>query len=426
VLEQDEQYEEIIARVAALDIGKAELVCCARVPDPARPGRRLQEVSSYSTMTRSLLRMADRLAELGVTRVVMEATSEYWKPVYYLLEAHEFQTWLVNARDVKHLPGRPKTDKLDAVWLCKVAERQMLRPSFVPPPEIRRLRDLTRYRCDLARPARHHPAELAVSFARPRQIFGSDFRIRFSDQFVLVSPLLCPVWLAGLWRLARDPGLRTWRAFALTWLLLVAVFVVTGAKPYYLAGLFPVLLAAGAPPVLAWTRRTRVRRAMPGTALLAAAVVNALLMLPLVPVHQLVHTPVPAVNYDAGETVGWPQLAATVAAVRARLPDTRVAVLARNYGEAGAVDHYLPALRPAYSGHNAYWTWGPPPDDATAVIVIGYDRARLQQWFGQAELAARIDNGVGLPNEEQGRPVWVARDRLAPWAVIWPHLRRYG
>jgi len=80
---------------------------------------------------------------------VMEATSDYWKPVFYLLEANGFQTWLVNARDVKHLPGRPKTDRLDAVWLAKVAERQMLRPSFVPPPAIRRLRDLTRYRVDL-------------------------------------------------------------------------------------------------------------------------------------------------------------------------------------------------------------------------------------------------------------------------------------
>ncbi|PVY95463.1 IS110 family transposase [Actinomycetospora cinnamomea] len=69
--------------------------------------------------------------------------------MFYLLEAHGFETWLVNARDVKHLPGRPKTDKLDAVWLAKVAERQMLRPSFVPPPEIRRLRDVARYRCDL-------------------------------------------------------------------------------------------------------------------------------------------------------------------------------------------------------------------------------------------------------------------------------------
>jgi len=81
--------------------------------------------------------MSDRLRELGVTRVVMEATSEYWMPPFYLLEAQGFEVWLVNAKDVKHLPGRPKTDKLDAVWLCKVAERQMIRPSFVPPPEIR-------------------------------------------------------------------------------------------------------------------------------------------------------------------------------------------------------------------------------------------------------------------------------------------------
>ncbi|WP_406071743.1 IS110 family transposase [Micromonospora sp. NBC_01638] len=135
--------------MAGLDIGKASLVCCARVPDEAHPGRRLQEVRTYPTMTRSLTGLAERLAALGVTRVVMEATSDYWKPVFYLLEAHGFEVWLVNARDVKHLPGRPKTDKLDAVWLCKVAERQMIRPSFVPPAPIRMLRDLTRYRVDL-------------------------------------------------------------------------------------------------------------------------------------------------------------------------------------------------------------------------------------------------------------------------------------
>ena len=153
--------EEIIERVAALDIGKAELMCCVRVPDEDHPGRRLQEVQAYPAMTRSVLRLADHLAGLGVTRVVMEATADYWKPVFYLLEAAGFETWLVNAKDVKHLPGRPKTDKLDAIWLCKVAERQMLRPSFVPPPPIRKLRDLTRYRADLvaARTAEKQRAE---------------------------------------------------------------------------------------------------------------------------------------------------------------------------------------------------------------------------------------------------------------------------
>ncbi|NRQ33635.1 IS110 family transposase [Nonomuraea sp. NN258] len=168
MLEESRDHEEIVERVAALDIGKATLMCCVRVPDEDKPGRRLQEVQSYSTMTRSVLGMADHLHTLGVSRVVMEATSDYWKPIFYLLEAAEFEVWLVNARDVKHLPGRPKTDRLDAVWLCKVAERQMLRPSFVPPPEIRQLRDLTRYRVDLigARTAEKQRAEKLLEDAQ--------------------------------------------------------------------------------------------------------------------------------------------------------------------------------------------------------------------------------------------------------------------
>jgi transposase len=149
MLEEVEDREEIIERVAALDIGKAELVCCVRLPSQTRPGRRQQEITTHSTMTRSLMLLADRLHELNVTRVSMEATSDYWKPPFYLLEAAGFEVWLVNAKDVRHLPGRPKTDKLDAVWLAKVTERQMIRPSFVPPPQIRQLRDLTRYRADL-------------------------------------------------------------------------------------------------------------------------------------------------------------------------------------------------------------------------------------------------------------------------------------
>jgi len=149
MLEETQDHDEIIERVAALDVGKAEVVCCVRVPSDNPGGRRRQEVATYSTMTRSLLDMADHLRALGVTRVVMEATSDYWKPAFYLLEASGLDVWLVNAKDVKHLPGRPKTDKLDAVWLAKVAERQMIRASFVPPPDIRKLRDLTRYRSDL-------------------------------------------------------------------------------------------------------------------------------------------------------------------------------------------------------------------------------------------------------------------------------------
>jgi transposase len=149
MLEETQDEQEIIERVAALDIGKAELVCCVRVPDPKGGSRRVQEVTTYSTMTRPGSRPGPATCRPSPAASVMEATSSYWKPPFYLLEAHGFQTWLVNARDVKNLPGRPKTDRLDAVWLCKVAERQMLRPSFVPPVPIRRLRDLTRYRIAL-------------------------------------------------------------------------------------------------------------------------------------------------------------------------------------------------------------------------------------------------------------------------------------
>src|SRR3954454_9458215 len=132
-MQVDTDEPEIIERVAALDVGKVEVVCCARIQGP--DGRRMQEVRTLTTMTAALLSLRDWLARLGVTRVVMEATIDYWRAPFYLLE-DRFQTWLVNAHDVKHLPGRPKIDRLDAVWLCKVAERQMLRPSFVPPPAI--------------------------------------------------------------------------------------------------------------------------------------------------------------------------------------------------------------------------------------------------------------------------------------------------
>ena len=136
---------ELVARVASLDIGKAELTACVRVPHEDKPGRRRQEVRTFATVTRSLLELRDWLICQGVSLCVMEATSTYWKPPFYLLE-DAAECWVVNARDVRNVPGRPKTDRLDAVWLAKLAERGMLRPSFVPPPWQRELRDLCRYR----------------------------------------------------------------------------------------------------------------------------------------------------------------------------------------------------------------------------------------------------------------------------------------
>jgi hypothetical protein len=267
--------------------------------------------------------------------------------------------------------------------------------------------------------------ELSAAIAAGSSGTSEPWYIFLPFQLVLVSPVLVPVWALGWWRLARDPRLRPWRAFAVAYVLLALLFMITGGKPYYLAGLYPVLLAAGAAPVLSWARGGAARTWALGGALAVSLAVSAVLMLPLVPVDELAGTPIVAINYDAGETVGWPELAATVAGVRAGLPaDERVAVLTRNYGEAGAVDHFLPALAPAHSGHNAYWSWGPPPDDATSVIVVGYAEQDVRAWFGEVTRAATIDNGVRLDNEEQGAPVWVAREPRAPWAELWPRLRR--
>ena len=97
LMQVDQDDQDIIQRIAALDVGKAEVVCCVRVPGPGPGGRRMQEVRTFPTMTRSLLAMGDWLAELGITRVVMEATSDYWRAPFYLLE-DRLQTWLVNAK----------------------------------------------------------------------------------------------------------------------------------------------------------------------------------------------------------------------------------------------------------------------------------------------------------------------------------------
>jgi transposase len=158
-VEVDEQ-EQILERVAAIDVAKASGMVCVRAPHPAAVGKRSTRVWQVGSTTNQILELAEQLAGQGIQRVVVESTSDYWRPFVYLLEARGLTVWLVNARDVKHLPGRPKTDKLDAVWLCRLNERGMLRPSFVPPAEIRRLRDYTRLRADLTAERTRHKQRL--------------------------------------------------------------------------------------------------------------------------------------------------------------------------------------------------------------------------------------------------------------------------
>jgi 4-amino-4-deoxy-L-arabinose transferase-like glycosyltransferase len=245
-------------------------------------------------------------------------------------------------------------------------------------------------------------------------------------QFLLISPLLAPVWIAGLMSLFRDRSLRDFRFLGWAWIVLAAIFMASGGKPYYLGGLLPVLIAAGAVQVDGWLEHGRagMRVAMLASALALSAVAGLFISLPLLPADE--SDSVIAVNEDVGETIGWPEFVETVADVYRRLPNQRGAViLTANYGQAGAIDRYGPGLGlpGAYSGHNAYWDWGPPPNGRAPVIAIGLDP---DPHLVDCEVVARIDNDAGVENEEQGTPVAVCREPRLPWSQEWSALLHLG
>ena len=157
---EDGEHEQVLERAAAVDVAKASGMVCTRVAHQGRPGKRRTRVWQVDATTNAILELADHLAAQGIEKVTLESTSDYWRIWFCLLEAAGLDVQLVRARDVKQAPGRPKTDKLDAVWLAKLTERGMLRPSFVPPSEIRQLRDYTRLRTDLARERTRHYSRL--------------------------------------------------------------------------------------------------------------------------------------------------------------------------------------------------------------------------------------------------------------------------
>ncbi|UPG69885.1 IS110 family transposase [Gordonia hongkongensis] len=140
--------EVLHARCAGMDVSKKDVKVCVRLASPGR--KTVQDTTTWSSMSGDILRLRDYLIAEQVTCVVMEATGDYWKPFYYLLEDAPFEVMLVNAHDAKNLPGR-KTDVSDAAWLAQLAAHGLLRASFVPPEPIRRLRDLTRTRTAITR-----------------------------------------------------------------------------------------------------------------------------------------------------------------------------------------------------------------------------------------------------------------------------------
>jgi transposase len=207
-----EDSTQVVEYAAAIDVAKGSGMVCTRVPG-SRADRRRQETWRVEATFAEVTALMDHLRCEGIQRLVLESTSDYWRIWYYLAEAAGLEAWLVNARDVKHLPGRGKSDKADCVWLCKLNERGMLRRSFVPPQPVRDLRALTRTRARLAQDQARHQARvekiledalLKISVVIS-DLFGASGR-RFLD--ALVAGERSPAALAAL----GDKRLKATRA----------------------------------------------------------------------------------------------------------------------------------------------------------------------------------------------------------------------
>jgi transposase len=145
----DEERERVYDRVAAVDVAKDSGVVCTRTPHPSRPGARRSTVWTVTARKNAVGRLGRQLIRDGIEMVTLESTSDYWRIWFFVLEACGLSVQLVNAAQARNLPGRPKTDKLDAQWLARLTEMGLLRASFVPPKAIRDLRDYTRARSRL-------------------------------------------------------------------------------------------------------------------------------------------------------------------------------------------------------------------------------------------------------------------------------------
>ncbi|MFD0274356.1 glycosyltransferase family 39 protein [Kitasatospora sp. NPDC127111] len=263
---------------------------------------------------------------------------------------------------------------------------------------------------------------------------GADNRLMFVPmQILYLSPVLVPVWVAGFRRLLRDPALRWAKAFAVAYPVLCALVIAGGGKPYYAFPLLFVLVAAGCEPLvrrLAARPDPRRRRAVLARRLALAAAVNVVITLPVLPARLT-----PAVTWiyqEQGEQIGWPELAAAAAEGWSAVPADqrdRAVVFVSNYGEAGALARYGPALGlpGPYSGHMSLADWGPPPDGSNGPVLLIHpdEYPAVERHFTGCRVVARVDNGHGVPNQEQHAPVLLCAGTTAPWSVLWPQLRHY-
>ncbi|HYU51200.1 MAG TPA: glycosyltransferase family 39 protein [Candidatus Limnocylindria bacterium] len=269
-----------------------------------------------------------------------------------------------------------------------------------------------------------------ITMASRIAVYAADNRALIVPLLWLFSgPLLFPVSVAGLaWILAAEAA-TPWRAIGIAALVALALVVASGGKAYYAIGSAAVFMAAGGILLDRWLARGHRRLKAAGFAVAAtlSGALIAYLTLPILPVAAYAKTSLPSEVPDTANQIGWPQFVATVEGVVAALPaDERAhaVILTNDYSEASPLELLGTGLPPVYSGHNAYWDWGPPSADRTVVVHVGDWRpADWSQFFVGCRDVARIDNELGINNGEQGKAVSVCIGLREPWTTIWSSLR---
>jgi 4-amino-4-deoxy-L-arabinose transferase-like glycosyltransferase len=280
----------------------------------------------------------------------------------------------------------------------------------------------------------NHWPEATMARAIARDKGRDDRTLLIPFQFLLLGPPLAPMLITGFVRLLRDPVWRAIRGLAWAYPVVVLIVLVTGGQQYYTFGLLAFLYAAGCVVLARVATRGGRRHAGRIAWIVAAVAVNAgvsiAIALPVIPVGSL--PPVIAtVNQTARDSIGWPAYVRQVADAYQALPadeQARAVLFTGNYGEAGALDRYgkqygLPSV---YSGQNELHRFGPPPDSATIAIEVDEGDRQLAPYFDSCVPVGKLDDGVGVDNEEQSAAIRICRGRHGSWTDFWPDLQHYS
>ncbi len=291
---------------------------------------------------------------------------------------------------------------------------------------------------------------------------GHNRLVYWPAQIFFTGVVLTPLWAAGAAWALRSAAARPFRPVAIACVAVIVLQFVLGGKAYYPGAAFTFLLAAGCVPLERRLQRRQERRlegrqerrregradrpsrgarrirpaswtpaCWAAVAMVIGGALGTPVALPVLPARALHAVPLQKINYDLGEEISWPSLVALVSREYRALPAAqraRTTILAGNYGEAGAIGRYGPGdgLPQASSGANSFWLWGPPPAADSAAIAVNVDPALLRREFAHVRQVATFRNGLGVDDDEQGVPVFLATGLRSSWARAWPAFRDYG